>query len=230
VRHLAGGGQLAVPQFVRDLSRLRIAEVVVLAGLEAGERAQRVRGQRRVERQGLVRGDEAVPAEQGHEPGEAGCEQAGLRVVPRMEPQRGQVHQALPVGIAQRAGVAVQRGRLVEPLRQAQRHVGMQLADPAVAGPQRHRPDLRDDPHVDAGLPPASGRQPHMPAHRISGEGTGLIEVYAGGAPVPVGLIAQDDAPVAHFPRDLPALAPVVLELQQIGEVGRELQPQHHVD
>jgi hypothetical protein len=70
-------GQLAEAQLVQDLARLGVTQVVHLGRLLCGERAQRGPGQLRHERQGLVAGQQAVAAEQGHEPGQPGGRQRG---------------------------------------------------------------------------------------------------------------------------------------------------------
>jgi hypothetical protein len=111
VRPLAEVGQLAVAQLVQDLARLGVAEVVPRGRLVRAEGEQCGPGQLRHERDRLVTGDEAVPAEQGHEPGQSGRRQGLVRHALRVEPQGGQVDQAAPVDLAQLGPVSVHFGR-----------------------------------------------------------------------------------------------------------------------
>jgi hypothetical protein len=103
VRTLAEVDQFAVAQLVRDLARLRVPEVVDGVGLQRGEGAQRGPAQVGRERQRLVAGDQAVPAEEGHEPRQArrGCGTVKTGRNIRDEAQRGQVGEAGPVHAVQ---------------------------------------------------------------------------------------------------------------------------------
>ena len=93
VRRVLEGGHLAEAQLVRDLAGLRVAEGVVSAGLEQGQRPQRRGRQLGHERQRLEAGDQAVATEDGHEPGQA---RRGQRAEDdgRAEAQRRQIDQA----------------------------------------------------------------------------------------------------------------------------------------
>ena len=63
--------ELAEPDLVEDLAGLLVPEVVDLLALPGGEHPEGRLGQFGRERQRLVAGDDAVPAEQRHEPRKA---------------------------------------------------------------------------------------------------------------------------------------------------------------
>ena len=65
-------GELAVADLVGDLSRLHVAFGIVVGRLQAGEAAQRAGGQLRVAGDAHHRDDQRVPAEERHEPWDAG--------------------------------------------------------------------------------------------------------------------------------------------------------------
>jgi hypothetical protein len=72
VGHLAQRGQLAGAQLVRDLAGFLDPVGMVPGALRGGQGAQRAGGQLRPVRQREQRRDQAVPPEQGEEPGRAG--------------------------------------------------------------------------------------------------------------------------------------------------------------
>lgn len=71
VRHGTEAGPLAAPQLVRDLPRLGVPERIQFSGLELAQTSQGRQRQAVVDDQGLVGGQQRVPAEQGYKPGQA---------------------------------------------------------------------------------------------------------------------------------------------------------------
>ena len=110
---LLEAGGLAVPQLVQDLAGFLVAEVVHPVPLQAGQHQQGRRDQLRQERQHLQRGDDAVPAEQGHEPRQPGGDQPYAQG-DRLVAQRRQVVEAAPVRPGQRLAVAAEFRRPVD--------------------------------------------------------------------------------------------------------------------
>src|SRR5687767_1043317 len=72
VRELSGDGQLVLTHLVQDLARLLGAERVFRLALVAGEEAEGLAGDHRLEGQGLERGNDAIAAEEGGVPGRTG--------------------------------------------------------------------------------------------------------------------------------------------------------------
>ena len=68
LRHLVQMGQFADPQLVQDLARLFTGLLVVLPALPVGECLCRAGPERRIEGEALDRRQQAIPAEQSHEP------------------------------------------------------------------------------------------------------------------------------------------------------------------
>ena len=76
MRPLLEGGHLAVTELVQDAARILVAEVVQSDSLPFPERAKRRGCELGRERERLEAREDAVPAEHGHEPGQAGGRQA----------------------------------------------------------------------------------------------------------------------------------------------------------
>ena len=118
VRHQLELGELAQAEFVHDLARLGIAIIVALGRLQRAEHVERPARKVGTDESGLQRDDQAVAAEQGHEPWQpggrhelhvigAGDGQAQCRHVVRRLPEQAPEcvvaavdleHIALPVG------------------------------------------------------------------------------------------------------------------------------------
>ena len=127
VRPLLEGGHLPVAHLVEDPARVLVAEVVDAAPLPVPERAQGRRRQLRRERQRLQAGEDAVAAEHGHEPRQAGGRQAPPSGDRRREAQGGEVDEAAPVRRLERLPVALESRRLREP--------ALQVSAPCSAAP-----------------------------------------------------------------------------------------------
>ena len=84
-------GGLATPDLVDDLPRLGIDRRVVLGRLQLGEHVERAAGEVRPEQERLVRGDQRVAPEDGHEPRHAGSRQPGMSGAAAAHSQRRQV-------------------------------------------------------------------------------------------------------------------------------------------
>ena len=78
MRHDPRARELAVADLVQDLARLLVPPVVLLRALASGQELERFARRTRVDRQQLVRGDERVPSEDGHVPGDPCGEHAAL--------------------------------------------------------------------------------------------------------------------------------------------------------
>ncbi len=84
-------GGLAAPDLVDDLPRLGIDRRVVLGRLQLGEHVERAAGEVRPEQERLVRGDQRVAPEDGHEPRHAGSRQPRVPGAAAAHSQRRQV-------------------------------------------------------------------------------------------------------------------------------------------
>ena len=109
VRALLKGRQLAVPHLVQYPAGVLVAEVIDPRALTLGQGAQRGLGEFTSEWQRLKAGEDAVAAEDCHEPGQP---RGGQRVFwhgERCESQRREVGHAALVDVLQRFPVAVDR-------------------------------------------------------------------------------------------------------------------------
>ena len=107
--------QLAVAHRVQDPAGILVAEVVQAHALPVPERTQRCRGELGREGKRLQASEDAVPAEHGHEPGEARRRKTAPTCDERREAQRREIDEAAAVGRFQRLRVALQPRCLVDP-------------------------------------------------------------------------------------------------------------------
>ena len=122
MRPLLEGRHLAVAHLVQDAPRVLVAEVVQAHALPIPEREQRRRRELGRERKRLQAGENAVPAEHGHEPGEAGRRETVSSGDERREAQRCKVDEAAVVCRLQRLPVALDARRVVHPTLQVPAH------------------------------------------------------------------------------------------------------------
>jgi hypothetical protein len=231
VRALTGDGQLAEADLVQDLAGLLVAKVVVRRALARGQGRQRGPGQLRPVREHLVARDQAVAAEQRHEPRQPGGGQAhilerGLRV----EAQGGEVGEAALIHLTQRVVVGLQRrsvgqpgGKLVEPF-------AAQFGQRARAPPRRVRAfvlvgvggDHEGDPVLCA------RRKRQVQPNRVVLDRRRLADGDTGFANEAAVAVAQHQFTVAALGDDVAPADLLVLYLEQIGEVGRYLEVDGH--
>ena len=105
VRSLLERGHLAVPHLVEDPAWILVAEVVDATSLPVPERLDGRRCELRREGQRLQAREDAVAAEHGHEPRQAGSRKAVPSRDRRREAQRGEVDEAASIGRLQRVRV-----------------------------------------------------------------------------------------------------------------------------
>ena len=86
--HFAQAGELTLAHLVQDLPRLHVGRPVLALGLVRGEEAQHPARERGLDPQHLDRGEDAVAAEGGREPGHAGV---GIGAVRRVGHEHRQV-------------------------------------------------------------------------------------------------------------------------------------------
>jgi hypothetical protein len=164
---LADRRQLPEADLVEDLAGILVAEVVADRALPGGQGGQRGGGEVGPVGQDLVAGDEAVAAEQRHEPRQAGRRQADvLHGDVRVETQRREVCEAARVHVAQRVVAGLERGGLGDPGAELVQPLLPQLVERARPPPHRVRAVVlvgaRGD---DEGDPPLlAGRQPEVEA------------------------------------------------------------------
>ena len=127
VRALPARGELAEAQLVEDLAGLLLVEVVALLGLAGGEHAQRGGRQPGQVGQRLEARDQAVAAEQRHEPRQSGRGQRRALGEVGMHAQRGEIAEARAVGASQRRVLGLQQRRAGQPLLELGRLRGAQL-------------------------------------------------------------------------------------------------------
>ena len=227
VRALLEGGELPEAELVQDLPRLGVSERVVALRLEEGERHERRLREVGDERKGLVARDQAVPAEERHEPGKArGRNRLPFPQHGGVEAQRGQVDQAARVDVFERAPGGLERGRARQPFLQARGAFGLRLDVPVAVARTLERVGIagqrRDD--LEAGAPPGVRFDPDAERDAL------LVELgLAGGradprlADVALARIAQDEATFLDVLRARPLLLHRILHLEQVGEVGARL-------
>ena len=218
----AEADELPAPQLVQDLARLGVAEVVALRCLGLGQRLERGAREGWLERQRLVRGDQAVPAEDGQEPGHAaGRHRPAEILLTGPDPQRGEVDEAAVIDVLEIVARFELR-RPLEPFLQRQRHRGLGGAERVA--PKQRRPRLRalDRSQVDAELPAPMRLDGELEGDAVALELALPVEAQAGAAAEAVLLEAQRERALADLdPRPVLVRAGL-LRLENIGEVGRE--------
>jgi len=136
------------------LAGLGVGEVVPVGRLQLRERLQSRLRHLGLERQRLVRGDDAVAAEDRHEPRQpAGRHRVAQVFLARADAQCGEVEQALLVDVSQRIPFGVELGRLLEPLRLADRQLGRVFAERLASEQRSDAAPAHDWEDVDAGVP-----------------------------------------------------------------------------
>ena len=196
--------ELAEAELVQDLSRLGVAERVVGRRLEEREGRQRRLRELGHVGQRLVARDQAVPAEERHEPRESRrgdglslAEDGGI------EPESSQVDEAAPVRLLERAPGGHEVGRAREPLLQAGGALGLRLrlavAVARTIDRLRVARHSRDD--VQACAPAAVRLDLEAERHAVLVE-LGLAGVRAdpGLANIALPRVAQDDAASLDVP------------------------------
>ena len=221
MRPLLEGGHLAEAQLVQDAARVLVAEVVAARPLPQSQGHQRRPRELRRERQRLEAGEDAVAAEHGHEPRQAGGRQVMAGQRDGREAQRREVDQAALVGPVQRVPVAGEPRRLVQPLLETALHVGARLlrvalvlglGDAVAAGAAPGR-------HVQVGRPLCV--RLHVGAERqpVVIDGTGCGGRHPGLAHVGLAAVAEHQPAVVDVRVVLTLLLEVVLDLEEVGEV-----------
>ena len=220
MRPLLEGGHLPVAQLVQDPPGILVAEVVQSGSLPFPERSKRGGGELGRERERLEAREDAVPAEHGHEPGQAGGRQAPPACDRGRETQCGEIDEAPPVGRLQLVLVTFEPRCTVEPLLQIALHVapGSQHCRGLVG---RHaqlcRPDpvrLETDPEGQAGLVDLRRRR-RRDRRR---------------PPEHLALVGEHQTAVLHPTRVAALLLERVLDLEQVGEVAPGLEANPEVD
>ncbi len=222
---------LAVAHLVEDPARVLVAEVVDARPLPLAEGEQRRGRQLGRERERLQAREDAVPAEHGHEPREAGRGQALPRRDRRREAQSREVDQAPLVGRLQRVRVALDPRRGLQPAREVLLHV----LPPALAGELRPLVPLAvaeeggDD--VEPGRPLAVRLDRRREREAV------LVDLRRSRGrdqrrpAVGVALVAEPQHAAALDPGHvLPLLGERVLDLEEVGEVAAGLDPDGQVD
>ena len=146
VRALAARGELAEAQLVQDLAGLLLVEVVAHRRLAGGEHAQGRRGQPGQVGQRLEARDQAVAAEQRHEPRQPGRGQRRALGEIGMDPQRGEVAEAGAVGAHERRVVRLAgpaRGRATPRARPTSRRARLRQRASRLAARERELPAAR---------------------------------------------------------------------------------------
>jgi hypothetical protein len=209
---------------VQDLSRLRIAKWIVLARLQDRQRAQCCRRQLGHERQRLEAGEQAVPAEHRHEPGQARRGQGAGRDA-GLEAEGRQVDQAAAIDLVQGIPAGDQPRGTRDPRRQVlvpggihegschprALHVLDVRPPPARRDVEAHRPRrLRGDLHLE--------RESVLPNLALL---VALDDRFAHEILAPV---AERERAAVHVAVELADLRQLVLHLEQIGEVGGDVE------
>ena len=162
-------GGRAEPDLVQDLARLLLRRGVDGVPLPACQRLQRADGQPGIPGQQHPRGQQRVPAEQGHEPWRARRHHRPSRVLGIEDAQRPQI---LHAAVQHRGEVPVGRAHLrsaLPPLPQPARGNGM-LDGLAARVAQRHRDPIDDRHRFYAGRPLAAGGDRDMPLKDAAGD------------------------------------------------------------
>src|SRR5437762_13916106 len=102
---------LTVEDLVKDLARLLVAELILLYPLPGGKGAQRRGGHFGDKWKRLKTRENAVTAENAHEPGKTGCRQGAAGDHTWKEPQGGESDTTPPINPLHRCPAAGQLGR-----------------------------------------------------------------------------------------------------------------------
>ncbi len=227
MRPLFEGRHLAETELVQDLARLLVAERIVRLRLEKRKRAQRRRRELAAEGQGLEAGNEAVAPEERHEPGQARRGQRS-RTERGAEPQRGQVDQAALIGLVERLPRRDQTRRRCDPgfhtlgelfaaqlaFRDGRRCFRLRQAFGRLCG--------ADDGHdVDRRAPARMRRKLHLEREAVLGHLAGLARQDPGLSMKSVAAVAENELVAVDLPIKLSLFLELVLDLEEVGEVGR---------
>ena len=213
------------PQLVQDPAGLLLGRRVVGAALQVGEGGQHAFGERAVERQRHPGGQQGVTAEEGHEPRSTRGDDRPIRVGPVDDPQGRQVGQGLVDGSRQARVEGDRRGHGASARQTARGSASPARAPKAAAGGgHAGRHGLHGDrdgdllPTGDLQAPPrgAAGRVGlvRLGVHHDLGA---VLFVEGRGEPPPT----RGDALGARRRR---GGRPAALHVEDVGEVGRELQ------
>ena len=150
-----------------DLARLGVDRRVVVDSLELGQHLERTPRQLGPEQERLVRGDQRVAAEDGHEPRHAGGGQPGDPVIPAAHPQRREVGHRAGERVVERIPAGGQLRHLQLPGGERVGDPGPFLAEPAGADRPRDLPALaRVGDDVRRHLPARARLELDAVAHR----------------------------------------------------------------
>lgn len=224
-------GQLAVAHLVQDAAGVLVAEVVRARALPLAEREQRGGCELWDERQRLQAREDAVAAEQRHEPRQSCGGKRTARHRERVEPERREVDEAAPVRVGQRFPVAAQRRCLADPRLEVAHH----RPRPATFV----RPVLRSSVAFGDGSEPGHHREVGGPlvvctdgdveAEAVAVDGRGLGRRDPRLTNERWALVAQHEAFVFHDRLAHSLLRERVLDLEQIGEVACRVDPHREV-
>ena len=224
MRALLERGELPEAELVQDLSRLGVPERVVALRLEEGQRHEGRLREVGDERKRLVARDQAVAAEERHEPGKArGRHRLPLPQHGRVEAQRRQVDQAARVDVLERAPGRLERGRPRQPFLEARGSFRLRLDVAVPVARTLERIGIagqrRDD--LEASAPLGVRFDPDAERDALLVE-LGLTRGRADPrlADVALARVAQDEAALLDVLRARPLLLHRILDLEQVGEVG----------
>ena len=232
MRPLLKSRHLAEAQLVQDAAWVLVAEVVAARPLPEAEGHQRGARQLGGERQRLQAGEDAVAPEHRHEPRQPGGRQVVTRQRERREPQRRQIDEGALVGPLERVPVAVEAGRIVEPLLEAELHVGACLLRVTLVlerstGRAAHVPP---DRHMQVGRPLLVGLHVDREGEAALVHGACLRGRDPGLAHVSLAAIPEHQPPVVDAGEVLALLLEVVLDLEEVGKVAGGLDAHLEVD
>ncbi len=231
MRPLFEGRHLPVAHLVEDPAGILVAKVVDPASLPGSERTEGRRRQLRRERQGLQAREDAVAAEHGHEPREAGRGQAPSARDGWCEAKRGEIDQAAPVRDLERIGVAFESRRLGQPALQASPHVRPSLSLTAhVLRPDVRSPGPGRDHDIEIGRPLALGLDPNRKSQTLLVDLRGRGRGDRGLARERPPLVTEQQPPVLDPRVVAPFLLKRILDLEQVGEIAGCVDPDLEVD
>ncbi len=225
MRPFLEGGHLAVAHLVQDPAGILVAEVVNPGALAFCECLQRRRGEFGSEREGLQASEDAVPAEDRHEPGQPSGRQRLVRHGQCREPQCRQVRQAASVDALQRLPVALKLRRVPEPLLQAAGHVAAHSLVPLAAYHDRAvlwlvGRALRDY-DVQLGAPLAMRRHGNAERKPVLVDGSPCGRGDPGLPGIGIPLVLQHQAAVDDASVVAALLSERIFHLEQVSEVAR---------
>jgi hypothetical protein len=212
---------------VQDLAGLLVREGLVHRALVAGEEPQRAAGDLGLEGQHLERRDQAVAAERGHVPRDAGVGKEALRRV-------GEEHVQVGAGALEPVvEVLVARLELGGPMRQslAQGPPVLHHLSPRQRvgwGAGLHHGRDRDG---DLGTTARRHREPVLRGRLVEGRGRGVKPELRGPDDAIQPAVGQADGPVVALGRE--RIAPTVTgqpaHLEHVAEIGGEVTAQHQL-